>query len=152
MSVNPSCAVTKLIDAIGRRPSISYRSQEPVKRDANSPRLRRLAAPEVADRVAVLAVPLRPQRREAADLVAAVADVPRLGDQLDLATTGSWLTRSKNAASRLTSWNSRASAAARSKRNPSTCISVTQYRSESMISRSDSWWRTLRLFPVPVVS
>ena len=44
-----------------------------------------LAAPEVADRVAVLAVPLRPQRREVADLVAARADVPRLGDQLDLA-------------------------------------------------------------------
>src|SRR3712207_9471085 len=44
-----------------------------------------LAAPEVADGVAVLAVPLGPQRREVADLVAAVADVPRLGDQLDLA-------------------------------------------------------------------
>ena len=43
------------------------------------------AAPEVADRVAVLAVPLRPQRREVADLVAALADVPRLGDELDLA-------------------------------------------------------------------
>src|SRR5260221_22768 len=42
------------------------------------------AAPEVADRVAVLAVPLRPQRRELADLVAALAHVPGLGDQLDL--------------------------------------------------------------------
>src|SRR4029453_728927 len=37
--VHPSWAVTKLIDAIGRRPSISYRSADPVKRDANSPRL-----------------------------------------------------------------------------------------------------------------
>ena len=46
---------------------------------------RRLAAPEVADGVAVVAVPLGPLRREAADLVAAGADVPRLGDQLDLA-------------------------------------------------------------------
>ena len=46
---------------------------------------RRLAAPEVADGVAVGAVPLRPLRGEAADLVAAGADVPRLGDQLDLA-------------------------------------------------------------------
>ena len=44
----------------------------------------RLAAPEVAHRVAVDAVPLRPQDREVADLVAARADVPRLGDQLDL--------------------------------------------------------------------
>ena len=83
--VNPSCAVTKLIEAMGRRLSASYRSDEPVNREANSPRLRRLAAPEVAHGVAVLAVPLRPQRREPADLVAALADVPRLGDQLDLA-------------------------------------------------------------------
>ena len=44
----------------------------------------RVAAPEVADRVAVYAVPLRPQDREVADLVAALADVPRLGDQLHL--------------------------------------------------------------------
>ena len=43
------------------------------------------AAPEVAHAVAVLAVPLGPERREVADLVAAFADVPRLGDQLDLA-------------------------------------------------------------------
>ena len=44
----------------------------------------RLAAPEVAEQVAVQAVPLRPEDREVADLVAAVADVPRLGDQLHL--------------------------------------------------------------------
>ena len=44
-----------------------------------------LAAPEVADGVAVLAVPLRPLRREVAHLVAARPDVPRLGDELDLA-------------------------------------------------------------------
>jgi len=41
-----------------------------------------LATPQVADRVAVLAVPLRPQRREVADLVPALADVPGLGDEL----------------------------------------------------------------------
>ena len=46
---------------------------------------RRLTAPEVAHGVAELAVPLGPLRREAADLVAAGADVPRLGDQLHLA-------------------------------------------------------------------
>ncbi len=42
------------------------------------------AAPEVADRVAVLAVPLGPPGREVAHLVAAGPDVPRLGDELDL--------------------------------------------------------------------
>ena len=70
---------------MGRRLSASYRSDEPVKRDGELAEAGRLAAPEVAHGVAVLAVPLRPQRREAADLVAALADVPRLGDQLDLA-------------------------------------------------------------------
>ena len=44
----------------------------------------RLAAPEVAHRVAVLAVPLRPLRGEVADLIAAGPDIPRLGDQLHL--------------------------------------------------------------------
>ena len=37
--MKPSCAVTKLIEAMGRRLSASYRSDEPVKRAANSPRL-----------------------------------------------------------------------------------------------------------------
>ena len=55
-----------------------------MSRQANSPR-RRLATPEVADGVAVVAVPLGPLGREVADLVAARTDVPRLGDQLDLA-------------------------------------------------------------------
>ncbi len=41
------------------------------------------AAPEVPDGVAVPVVPLGPERGEAADLVAAGADVPRLGDQFD---------------------------------------------------------------------
>ena len=43
-----------------------------------------LGAVEVAHRVAVAAVPLGPQGREAAHLVAALAQVPRLGDQLHL--------------------------------------------------------------------
>jgi hypothetical protein len=34
--VKPSCAVTKLMDAYGRRPSFSYRSADPVRREANS--------------------------------------------------------------------------------------------------------------------
>ena len=66
--------------------------------------------------------------------------------------TGSWLTRSKNGASRSTAWNSRAIDDARSKRKPSTCISSTQYRNESMTSRNESWWRTFKELPVPVVS
>ncbi len=66
--------------------------------------------------------------------------------------TGSWCTRSKNADSRSTSWNWRASVAARSKRNPSTCISVTQYRSESMMSCRTCGLRMIRELPVPVVS
>ena len=83
--------------------------------------------PEVAHGVAVLAVPLRPQRRELADLVAAVADVPRLGDQLDLRDQrdpGGSCRRTSDSLS--TSCSDRASAEARSKRKPSTCISVTQ--------------------------
>src|SRR5690606_29361612 len=49
---------------------------------------RRGSPPEVADGVAVLAVPLGPQRREVADLVAALAEVPGLGDELDLGDHG----------------------------------------------------------------
>ena len=85
--MKPSWAVMKLIEANGWRPSDSYRSLEPVKRDANSATLA-CAAPEVAHHVAVHAVPLRPQDGEVADLVAARADVPRLGDQLDLGEHG----------------------------------------------------------------
>jgi len=43
-----------------------------------------LTAPEVAYRVAILPVPLGPEHREVADLIAAGPDVPRLGDQLHL--------------------------------------------------------------------
>src|SRR4029079_16184915 len=42
------------------------------------------AAAEVAHGVTESAVPLRPQRWEVADLVPALADIPRLGDELDL--------------------------------------------------------------------
>ncbi len=44
----------------------------------------RLAAPVVADGVAVLAVPFGPERREVAHLVTTLADVPGLGDQFHL--------------------------------------------------------------------
>src|SRR5205823_9191329 len=42
-----------------------------------------VAAPEAADAVPVPAVPFGPPDREAPHLVAAVAEIPRLGDQLD---------------------------------------------------------------------
>ena len=81
--MKPSWAVTKLMEANGERPSSAYRSLDPEKRAAKSA-IDACAAPEVAHRVAVDAVPLAPQHREVADLVAARADVPRLGDELDL--------------------------------------------------------------------
>ena len=72
-------------------------------------------SPHVPDRVAVAPVPsdhwggsCRPGSH--------LAQVPGLGDELDLADHRSCCTRSKNADSRSTSWNWRASVAARSKR------------------------------------
>ena len=82
--MNPSWAVTKLIDAVGPAGVGLVEVGAAGEAVAELGQRRRLAAPEVADRVAVAAVPLRPQRREVADLVAALADVPRLGDQLHL--------------------------------------------------------------------
>ena len=77
-------AVTKLMLAYGCRPLLLVQVAA-----AGEPRrqLRHRAAvalPEAAHGVAVLAVPLGPQHREVADLVAALAEVPRLGDQLHL--------------------------------------------------------------------
>ena len=40
--------------------------------------------PVAPDGIAILAVPFRPSRREVPDLIAPLAQVPRLGDQLDL--------------------------------------------------------------------
>ena len=54
---------------------------EPV---AHAARLPLVALDEGAHGVAVHAVPLGPLVREVADLVAAFAEVPRLGDELDL--------------------------------------------------------------------
>ena len=82
--MNPSWQVTKLIEATGRRPAGLVQVARPGQPGGELRQRGRLAAPEVADRVPVLAVPLGPQRREVADLVAALADVPRLGDQLHL--------------------------------------------------------------------
>ena len=56
-----------------------------MKRLANSPSVRALAAPVVANRVAIPAVPLAPSDRKVADLIAALAEVPRFGNQLHAA-------------------------------------------------------------------
>ena len=81
--MKPSWAVTKLM--LARRPAavVLVEVRAAGQAEGELAQRLRLAAPEVAHRVAVLAVPLGPQRREVADLVAALADVPRLGDQLD---------------------------------------------------------------------
>ena len=63
---------------------------------------------------------------------------------------GSWWMVSKNEDSLSTSCSDRASAEARSNRKPSTCISVTQYRSESIISCSAAGVRTSKVLPQPV--
>ena len=81
--MNPSWAVTKLMLS-ERAPAVVGvevgRAGEPEAEVAHADPL---AGPERPDRVPVLAVPLRPQWRELADLVAALADVPGLGDELD---------------------------------------------------------------------
>ena len=59
---------------------------------------------------------------------------------------------SKKLESLSTAWSSRANVEARSKRNPSTCMSVIQYRSESMMSCKVLGERMLSELPVPVVS
>ena len=56
-------------------------SEEPASAVAKSPSMCRVAAPEAADVVAVAVVPFEPGRGEVAELVAAGADVPGLGDQ-----------------------------------------------------------------------
>ncbi len=56
------------------------RPRQPV---AHLGQARPLAPPEIPHRVPVLPVPFRPQHREVAHLVAALAQVPRLGDELD---------------------------------------------------------------------
>src|SRR3954470_13874998 len=73
-------------DEVHARPGLAAPTVELVARGGEARgQLRRLALvalPEGADGVAEAVVPFRPARREAADLVAAGADVPGLGDQL----------------------------------------------------------------------
>ena len=84
--MKPSWTVIRLTEAVGQAADRGVqvgRAGEPVGELADADRV---AAPEVAHGVPVLAVPLPPQRREPAQVVAVhLADVPRLGDQLGLA-------------------------------------------------------------------
>ncbi len=83
--MKPSWQVMKLMLACGRRPLHSYKSLEPLIRVANSDATPPSPFQNRRTHVAVLAVPFRPATREIADLVAAFAQVPRLGDELHLA-------------------------------------------------------------------
>ena len=60
--------------------------------------LTRVALPESPHGVAVAIVPFRPPGREAAEAIAAVADVPGLGDQLDPGEDGILADRIEKAA------------------------------------------------------
>ena len=82
--MKPSWQVTKLMLAYGARPLCSYRSLRAGQARGELADGAAVAFPEPADDVAILAVPLGPQHGKVADLIAAGADVPRLGDQLDL--------------------------------------------------------------------
>src|SRR5262249_50101654 len=61
------------------------RAREPV---AELRHLPLVALPVAAYGVAVLSVPFGPPYREVADLIAALAEIPGLGDQLDLGDDG----------------------------------------------------------------
>ncbi|MCY1552278.1 hypothetical protein D9M68_886640 [compost metagenome] len=71
------------VDARGgplARPAVQvFRTGDALGHLADEPAV---AFPEAAQPVAVLVVPLGPAEREVADLVAAVAQVPRFGDEL----------------------------------------------------------------------
>ena len=109
-------AAARGVDVAGARQS----------REASSGTWPGVAAPEPPHAVAVRAVPLRPARRETAQLVAVGAGVPGLGDQLDRREHGVLLDDLEEGAAAGRPRSPRTSTGARSKRKPSTCMSVTQ--------------------------
>src|SRR6185295_2942819 len=62
---------------------------------------RRSSAPELAHRIAVLAIPLAEQRGELANLVATGAQIPRLRDELDRLQHGILLQSAQKRAERI---------------------------------------------------
>ena len=83
--MKPSWQVTKLMLALGPPAGRLVEVRRPGQPGRELAEGCGLAPPVVAHSVAILPVPLGPQTGEVADLVAALADVPRFGDQLDLA-------------------------------------------------------------------
>ena len=67
---------------VGRPPVVGVEVRGAGEPGGDGARPRGVVAPEVADLVAVLVVPLHPRRRHATDEVAVHRGVPRLGDQL----------------------------------------------------------------------
>ena len=82
--------------------------------------------PKTPDTIAIFPIPLRPEHGKIANLITLGPNIPRFGNQFHFRQDGVLLYKLKNALNRSTSHSSRASALARSKRNPSTCISVAQ--------------------------
>ena len=113
-----------------------------------------VAAPEVAHRVAVAPVPLRPGHAEPADPVALAGGVPRLGDQLHPATAPDrW--RSPSAAARSGRTGPTAAGRARWPGRSGTRprrTRVTQCRIASQTSRITVGEPESRVLPVPVMS
>ena len=92
------------------------------------PGLAFVAFPIAAYRVAVFAVPFRPEYREITDLIAAFSDIPRFRDKFDLRKHRVLMNDVKKCGEFTNRVQLPARVAAKSKRKPSTCISVTQYR------------------------
>jgi hypothetical protein len=112
--------------AYGRRPSSWYRSALPGETVRELAERLVFAAPVVADGIAVLAVPFAPPHGEVANLIAAAAEIPRLGDQLHALQRRILMHDVEKSRQTIDVIELAASVEARSKRNPSTCISRTQ--------------------------
>ena len=106
--------------------------------------------PEPPDGVAIAPVPLRPAHGEIADLIAALPEIPGLGDELHVRQHGVLMDDVEERAQFVD-----AAVLARERRGeieakPSTCISVTQYRRLSITSLSVCGCSMFRLLPHPV--
>jgi hypothetical protein len=110
----------------GRRPRWLNMSPEAVMRLAKSARLAFVAFPEGAHGVAELVVPFHPARREVADLIAAGATVPRFGDHFHLAQHRVLTAGHEEAVTLVETIVIAPRMVAKSKRKPSTCISLAQ--------------------------
>ncbi len=81
--MNPSCDVMKLMLACGCRPDCEVQVAAPREPRRQLGQHAGMPDPVPAHRVAIAPVPFGPARREVAHLIAALADVPWLRNQLD---------------------------------------------------------------------